>query len=93
MNNPPTINLIPQDRRGELRIKSMALIQQETALVWADRAAAAYALYLEEGTRQWLLDGEEYYHEALEHAVLASPNMAAEIRGRIMGLRAQAYAK
>jgi hypothetical protein len=93
MSVPPTLNFAPQDRRGELRVKPIALIQHETALVWEDRAVAAYRLYLEEGIRQWLLDGEEYYHEALEHAVLASPELAATIQRRISGLRAQVHAR
>jgi hypothetical protein len=91
MNPPPTLNFAQQDRRGELRIKPMALIQQETAIVWADRAIAAYTLYLEENNIQWLLDGDEYYHEALEHAVLASVATAASIQQNVAAIRLQAY--
>jgi hypothetical protein len=55
----------------ELRVKTLTSIQLETAATWGARAAVAYRFYA--GTRDvsWLLDAEEYYHEAVEHAALA----------------------
>jgi hypothetical protein len=57
--------------RVELRTKSLVQIQTETAWTWASRAAAAYEYYRASKITQWLLDAEEYAHEAIEHAALA----------------------
>lgn len=57
----------------ELSEKSLNDIQIETAWKWASRAAASYQNSLEAKGKDRLLYwsiGEEYYHEALEHAAL-----------------------
>jgi hypothetical protein len=52
----------------ELKTKTLDTIQRETAYKWASRALAAQKLF---GTdNQFMLDYNEYVHEALEHAAL-----------------------
>jgi hypothetical protein len=52
----------------ELKTKSLDTIQRETSYKWASRALAAQKLF---GTdNQFMLDYNEYVHEALEHAAL-----------------------
>ena len=57
----------------ELGQKSLNDIQKETAVKWASRAAASFQNCLSEtGTKKmvcWSV-GEEYAHEAVEHAAL-----------------------
>lgn len=68
--------------RKLLREKSYLEIQADTAWTWAARAAASYEV-VEEGANPklndevgplalygWLMVGDEYRHEALEHAAL-----------------------
>ena len=55
----------------ELRTTTMQQLQEATAWTWASRAAAAYQFYRSSNHLQWLLDAEEYAHEAIEHAALA----------------------
>jgi len=64
--------------RVELARKTLAEVQRETAFTWARRARRAYlnsAASMREGKSaehvRWLLDAQEYEHEALEHAALA----------------------
>lgn len=58
----------------ELQLKTYRQIQEETAWKWAGRACASYQNCLQEVPANrlicWTL-GEEYYHEAVEHAALA----------------------
>ena len=59
--------------RKELSEKSLNDIQTQTAWTWASRAAASYQNSLDAKGKDRLLYwsiGEEYYHEALEHAAL-----------------------
>lgn len=56
---------------AELQQQSMEQIQQATAITWAGRALASYALFERTGDLQKLLDAEEFAHEAVEHASLA----------------------
>lgn len=52
----------------EIKTKSLDTIQRETSYKWASRALAAQKLF---GTdNQFMLDYNEYVHEALEHAAL-----------------------
>lgn len=70
-----------QTATRELSVKSLARIQRETALTWAARAVAAYGFFQRTRVTQWLLDAEEYAHEALEHAALAEPReLIGEVR-------------
>lgn len=63
----------------ELRGKTIERVQHETAIAWAGRALASYALLAETGELQRLLDASEYEHEALEHAALADPSLCSAI--------------
>lgn len=63
----------------ELHRKTLTMVQQETAITWAGRAIASYALLAETGELQRLLDAEEYAHEALEHAALADTDLCGAI--------------
>lgn len=54
----------------ELKAVSVVDIQVETAWKWASRAAAAYELSLSDTKPNWIIVGEDYRHEALEHAAL-----------------------
>ncbi len=60
--------------RQELMTTEYADIQNETARKWLARALAAYELGTESETAKetisWLEFGNEYIHEALEHAAL-----------------------
>jgi hypothetical protein len=64
-----------QNALAELQQKTLRQIQRETAYTWSYRALAAYQLYQRtanaKGKMRWLLDSQEYAHEALEHAALA----------------------
>lgn len=71
----------------ELRSKSIIIIQGETAVTWCNRAGAAYLLYVEFGQLQWLLDAEEYRHEAIEHAALVSPATVATVISNLAEVR------
>lgn len=54
--------------RGELRIKSKAQIDTETADTWGARAVAAWEVYVASGNLLWRDLAVEYSHECLEHA-------------------------
>lgn len=56
------------DQRREVRSKSDAAIERETAFKWAGRAVACYEEYAATGDVDWLRRGDDYRHEALEHA-------------------------
>ncbi len=66
---------------AELQHKSLDQVQTETAATWGHRALAAFRLYRQSGELQFFLDGNEYMHEALEHAALAiDPSVLDELR-------------
>ena len=71
------------EAKQELSQKNLQQIQTETAWKWASRAAASFDNCLSaEGTRKlacWSI-GEEYYHEALEHAALVE---GADLIGQV----------
>lgn len=59
----------------EITSKSYADIQKETAMKWGARAIAAFQLAISKKDDQkqfvaCMLHGEEYFHEAIEHAAL-----------------------
>ncbi len=62
-----------EEAKQELSQKNLQQIQTETAWKWASRAAASFEHCIAaEGTKKlacWSC-GEEYFHEALEHAAL-----------------------
>lgn len=73
------------EARQELKSKSYQQIQKETAIKWASRAAASFELCVEAKEEDKLLHwsiGEDTYHEALEHAILADEDgkTAKEVR-------------
>lgn len=57
---------------AELRSNSILEIERATALQWGARAVAAFQLAAQSDdpsiNRRWLLDGESYRQEAIEHA-------------------------
>lgn len=55
----------------EVQEKDEEDIEIETSYKWASRAIACFQLYTETELVTWLLKGEDYRHEALEHAALA----------------------
>jgi hypothetical protein len=57
---------------SEVDQKSDAQIERETAVKWCERACDCYDRYRETGDNRWLLRGENYRHEALEHAALVA---------------------
>lgn len=74
-----------EEARQELKSKTYQQIQKETAIKWASRAAAAFELCSEAKDADKLLHwsiGEDTYHEALEHAILADEDgkLAREVR-------------
>ncbi len=58
----------------ELNEKSIDDIERATAITWGGRACAAFTLAAgtsdTEARRQWLMDGENYRQEAIEHAAM-----------------------
>lgn len=60
----------------EVQTKTAGQIQQETAYKWASRAVACFVLHRKTGDTRWLLRGEDYKHEAIEHAAFADDNGA-----------------
>lgn len=72
----------------ELQQKTYASIQEETAWTWASRACVSYqscvAAEFPAKLALWSL-GEEYLHEAIEHAGFnaVNPNLAQQIRDAV----------
>lgn len=58
---------------GEVKDKTEVQINTETAWTWGSRAAACYKLSNEEKEKKdaWIRLGDGYFHEALEHSILA----------------------
>jgi hypothetical protein len=57
-----------ESAKKEITSKSLDTIQKETAYKWASRALAAKEFF--QVNPQFMLDYNEYVHEALEHAAL-----------------------
>ncbi len=54
--------------RSEVRSKSDAMIERQTAHKWADHAIDSLVEYAKNGNVPWLIRAEGYKHEAVEHA-------------------------
>lgn len=54
----------------EVVAKDSRQIELETALKWASRCVACYHIYDTTGELIWLTRGDDYRHEALEHAAM-----------------------
>lgn len=56
-------------------------IQEQTAWTWASRACACYQKSLEKDNNklEWFVLGEEYFHEAQEHAALTETDTAPSL--------------
>lgn len=54
----------------EVTQKTEQQVEEETAYKWASRAIACYLLYRRTAKVDWLLQGDSYRHEAIEHAAL-----------------------
>jgi hypothetical protein len=66
--------------KKEITTKSLNTIQKETAYKWASRAMAAKEMF--SFNSQFMLDYNEYVHEALEHAALVEDEgFFLEIKG------------
>jgi hypothetical protein len=75
----------------ELEEKSLKDIQIETAKKWADRAEEAYKKSIAEKSVKWLMDADEYFHEAIEHSSLSEELQVFEkIRAKLMPIRKEA---
>lgn len=87
------ISLIKSEDIGrELDEKSLKDIQKATAKTWASRAEEAYKRAINEKSIKWLLDGDEYFHESIEHSSLAEDlTVFEEIRARLMPIRKRAF--
>lgn len=66
--------LDPKEAIKELKQKTQKEIQEQTAITWGNRSAAAFINSKSTGDEQmkltWFLAGEEYLHESIEHAAL-----------------------
>lgn len=60
---------------SELSVKTLDMIQEETAYKWGARAMGAFQLWEKTGDNHLLSDALEYRHESLEHAALAGPQV------------------
>ena len=69
--------------RAELRNKSCAQIEWETAAKWAARAVAAMELYSTTGELRWALLSGEFRAEAIEHAAAAGDGYADAVRAEL----------
>lgn len=68
----------------ELDARSMSDIQRTTALTWAARAIASFRKYARLHSLAWLLDAEQYAHEATEHAAfVADAHFANQLGAQI----------
>lgn len=74
----------------ELSGKSITEIQEETAYKWGSRACAAYEAFLETKDMEWLFDGHEYYHEAIEHAALTGDEVLSNVKAKCEPLKKKA---
>jgi hypothetical protein len=82
----PMLDLAKAD--AELRAKSLAEIQSDTAYAWASRAVVAMQFYQATAAPQWWNDAREYAHEAIEHAALnGNPMLVQAIEQAVGGLR------
>lgn len=85
-------NLVKSEKSDkELSEKTLEQIQVETAKTWADRAETAYKKAIEEKSVKWLVEAEEYAHEAIEHSALSEDTTVFDkIKKEIIPLRKEA---
>lgn len=83
-----------QEALEELKNKNLNDIQIETAYKWASRAAASYQNCLEsEGLKKMacFVIGEEYFHEAVEHAALVEgQDLLSQIKKELVSYQEKA---
>ncbi len=72
--------------RSDIRTKTKADIDAETAAVWGARAVAALELYRASSANEWLVQAAEYAHEALEHAAGGPPGTLERIKAELAAL-------
>lgn len=58
----------------EVRNKTAAEIEEETAYKWAARAIACYRYYAQTLATSWLIKADNFEHEAIEHAAFVRDN-------------------
>ena len=72
--------------REDIRTKTKAQIDAETASVWGARAVAAYELYRASSANEWIVQAAEYAHEAVEHAAGGPPGTLERIKAELSAL-------
>src|SRR5580698_1313538 len=74
--------------REELKNKNLDQIQKETAITWASRAAVSYENCVAASgiaKMAYFALGEEYFHEALEHAALVeSEDVISQVKKELV---------
>lgn len=84
-----------EEASQELEEKSHGEIEKETAEKWGARAVAAYQKAQTGGSEDgvtWLRKGDDYRHEALEHAAMSEiDGLLEEIKAEIDAVRDQTF--
>lgn len=78
----------------EISAKPLHQIQKDTAYTWGSRGIAAYKKYLDTKKLPWLFDGDEYYHESVEHAALVeskNPKVLKDVQKYVGAFRERAH--
>jgi hypothetical protein len=84
MKLPGNLDELAAKARDDISKRTLSKLQQDTAIAWAVRAVAAMTLYRETGDSRWWYDGDEYFHEAIEHAALSGDiELLTDIRLRL----------
>ena len=87
-----SLNSLVSFTKSELDEKSLKDIQKETAEKWAKRAEDAYKRAVDQKSVKWLLDADEFFHEAIEHSSLSEDLSTFEaIRAKLMPIRKKAF--
>lgn len=89
------LNKLTSETYTELTAKSRSLIDLDTAWRWAARAFCAFNFSFEsklvDEKIDWFLDGEDYFHEALEHAATSfHSNEVEKIKSWVQPLQKKA---
>jgi len=69
--------------RNEVRQKTKAQIDTETAAIWGARAVACFEIYKGSGSLDWLRLAIEYTHEAIEHAASGVPGALDRVQAEL----------
>jgi hypothetical protein len=69
--------------RKEVRQKTKAQIDTETAATWGARAVACYEIYKGSGSLDWFRLSVEFAHEAIEHAAGGVPGTLDRVQAEL----------